>query len=71
MNNVVSLSEKLERWSRSYESPCGRLVIFSSNHGRFNLVFEKQSVKLDMVSSVKLLSDLSEGMSSAMNVIFQ
>ena len=71
MSNVVSLSEKLERWSKSYESPCGRLIIFSSSHGRFNLVFERQSIKLDMVNSVKMLTDLSEGMSSAMNVIFQ
>lgn len=66
-DNVVSLRDRLERWSTSYTSSCSRLQIHTSNHGRTKLCVEGTVVVLDFIEGVRLLSQMSEGMENVAN----
>ncbi len=67
MSKIVSLLDRMEKWSVAYVSPCGDLQIKASNHGRFSFHVRGQSLtKLEFVESVTMLSSLSETMSHAL-----
>lgn len=71
MNNVVSLLDRMERWTSAYESPDGSIVIKASSHGRFSFYVRGQKTEvthLDFVESVNMLSRLSDGMSNALEM---
>jgi len=72
MRKVISILERLETWRIAYESPDGRLRISASNHGRLSFAVDNANpVVLAMVDSVGALGDLSEGMSKALDILYE
>jgi hypothetical protein len=71
--NVISLQERMENWIHTFSSPDGRMKIFASNHGRFKFIIEgiRQPIVLTTVESVGMLSDLSKGMSDALDILYK
>ena len=61
-NNVVSLSDKLEKWVESYNSPCNHLQIQMSNHGRIKFCFydgnKTNIVILEFTEGVSMLTQM-------------
>lgn len=55
---VVNITSRQERWSTSFSQ--GPLQISVSNHGRTHIMLNGQEYWLDMVSSVSLMSQVSE-----------
>jgi hypothetical protein len=71
MGNIISLSERLEKWTTSYTSPDGRLQVKSSSHGRVAIQLADSNsrlVILDFVESVRMLSSVSNDMSFSLEV---
>ena len=73
MNNVISIREKLENWQFTYSDPGHNFVVFTSNHGRFKFTFKSKQpdVYLDFVDSVALLTDMSEAIEKAMDIMYE
>ena len=62
MGQVISIIDKLEKWTESYMTPTGDLRILTSNHGRirFDMNCNAQiPVNLEFMESVRLLSQVS------------
>ena len=60
--NVISLQDRLEKWSTVYRSPTGEFTVRASNRGILKIDFDKSKVVcLDFFESVKFLSDVSKG----------
>lgn len=68
-NNVVSLAGKLERWDEVYTSPDGQLYISASNHGRLSFTSAGNTVRLEFVESVRMLSEVSKGIEEVMKTM--
>jgi hypothetical protein len=65
LGKVVSISDRLEKWSTSYTSPDGDLQIKTSSHGRIMIMSGNtgpKPVALDFFESVRMLSRVSEDM---------
>jgi hypothetical protein len=70
MSNVISLAEKRETWRPTYEM--GRLSFHLSNHGRFKVLVDNETVQvLSFFDSVSLLKDLSEDFEHTMNAMYK
>lgn len=68
MGKVISLADKLERWQMTYTSPCGSLLVQTSNHGRIKFIVPgaDQLTLLNFLDSVNFLSQVSIGVEDAM-----
>lgn len=68
MGEVVSLKDKLERWTVSYKSPGEWMQIKTSTHGRIIVLIGDEMCELSTFESVRMLKEVSEGMEAAFDV---
>jgi hypothetical protein len=72
MGKLISLSERMELWKTGYSDPAGRFSIMISNHGRLKFQFrDSDSVVLDFMESVGMLSQLSADFEKVMGVMYE
>lgn len=64
-SNVVSIRDRLEKWCEAYSSAPDHLRIYTSNHGRTKVCIGDSIVILDLVESVRLLSQTSDRIENA------
>lgn len=63
-NNIISLSDRLERWQNAYVSPNGDFYVSVSSRGYLKISFRdenKKTVYLDFFESVRFMSEVSKG----------
>ena len=77
MSNVISISDKLEKWNKVFTSKDENFSISASSYGRLSFHFcdargyQLVPVRFDTVESVKLMSDMSIGMESALDCLYE
>jgi hypothetical protein len=77
MSNVISMSDKLEKWNRIFISKGENFSISASSYGRLSFHFcddqghQLAPVRFDTVESVKMMSDMSIGMETALDCLYE
>lgn len=77
MSNVISMSDKLEKWNKVFTSKRENFSISASSNGRLSFHFcdprgrAIAPVRFDTVESVKLMSDMSSGMEMALECLYE
>lgn len=66
-DNVVSLRDRLEKWSEVYTTPTEDLSVHTSTHGRIKFSLGDKDVVLSFVEGVQFLSQTSIGIETAMS----
>lgn len=71
MNNVISLTDRLENWNLVFESLDAKLRIFVSTHGRTRVETKNITTTLDLVQGADLITSLQKGFDSLCNISHQ
>lgn len=71
MNNVISLTERLENWNLVFDSPDSGFRFFVSNHGRTRIETKNLTTTLNLVQGAHLISSLQKGFDSLCSNIQQ
>ena len=68
MDNVVSLMDRTETWSLSYN--LGEFEAYVSSRGRIKLITGKELVIMDTIQSVDFMGRVSKTFEDEFNVLF-
>lgn len=71
MKKVISLLDKLERWSQVFEDTEQQVRFYASSNGRFRIVLKNQEVIFSTTESVRLISEMSTGLDKALDCLYE
>ncbi len=69
MNNVISLTDKMEVWTLSYSKD--NFKAYVSTRGRIKLVIGNKITVMDTIESVDFMGRVSKAYEDEFNVLFQ
>jgi hypothetical protein len=69
MGKVISLRDRLEQWTTSYDA--NGICVEVSTHGRTRIAAGDGFVTLDLVDGVDLLGRLSKSIEEQMSVLYE